>query len=123
MGKRLSALVLISLIVTAGRPSAQTVGGGIKGGMNFSTVTGEIFDASRLTKSLRLGWTCGGFLFFSISQQVSLQLEGLYSIEGFTGNTTVTFDVLQIPVLFRVGKESKGRTSPYLSPGQELGFC
>ena len=138
MCKRLSGLILISLVVTAVRPSAQAMGGGIKGGTNLSTVTGEIYDASRLTKSLRLGWTGGGFLLFKISQRVSLQVEGLYSIEGFTGKgalygygalpidtpdeTTVTFDVLQIPVLFRVGQESKGRTRPYLIAGPGVGI-
>ena len=136
MAKRLCVLILSWLVVTAARPSAQTVRGGIKGGLNFSTVTGEVYDASRLAKSLRLGWTGGGFLL--LGQRRSLQLEGLYSIEGFTGKgnlhgyggipietpgeTTVAFDVLQIPVLFRVGQESKGRANPYLIAGPSVGI-
>ena len=136
--RTLTALVLLAAMVTERRPSAQTVGGGIKGGMSFSTVTGEVDDASTLTKSLRVGWTAGGFVYFSISPRLSLQLEGLYSLEGFNGpgrlygpgaippgtpgETTVTFDVFQVPVLFRVAPHSRGRASSYLVVGPGVGI-
>jgi hypothetical protein len=135
--RALAAFILIVSVATEAKPSAQAHRMGVKSGLNSSTFTGDIYDASKLTKSARLSWRGGAFLISSLSPHVALQLEALYSREGFSAQgqlygfgampigprvTTVTIHVLELPVLFRVEPRPSGRLNPYLIAGPGVGF-
>lgn len=122
------ALILVSVVAV---PSfAQSaVGGGVKAGVNFATVSGEIDED--VTKSMRTGAAVGGFLTFDLSESLSFEPEVLYSMEGVkaefseggqTFESTAKVDVVQIPLLFRWAMPSSGRTAGYVIAGPSVGF-
>lgn len=89
-------------------PDSRNNGFGIKGGWNYSALRGP--DKSNYTDfSARNNFHAGVYTQFGFSPQTSLQLEALYSRQGFQAasafrpntNTYVThLDYIQVPVMF-----------------------
>lgn len=78
---------------------------GIKGGVNFSTVTGDDFDSP----DMRTSFHVGALAEFPLADMFSLQVEGLYSSQGFKtdldiNNEDVEFqiDYINVPVLAKI---------------------
>ena len=76
---------------------------GVKGGVNFATVTGDDFDSP----DSRTSFHVGVFGEFPIAEIFSIQVEALYSGQGFDANfdgpdgdkAEVQLDYINVPVL------------------------
>lgn len=77
----------IVAVLAFGFANAQEVKFGVKGGINLSTLTGDIEDASS-----KVGFQVGGFAEIKLSDKFSVQPELLYSTQGAKEKTNV-FDV------------------------------
>ncbi len=110
------------MLAGTGTGSAQSVGGGIKVGANFATVSGDI----EAEKSMRTGLVAGGFLTVPVAPMVAFQPEVLYSMQGVKATddgeeATAEIDEVQIPLLLRLGRNSGG-TGGYLLVGPSIGI-
>ncbi|UMY67088.1 MULTISPECIES: porin family protein [unclassified Flavobacterium] len=106
----LTALLLATTMVEAQSDnSATTTSGirfGVKGGVNFATVTGKDFD----TPDSRTSFHAGVLTEFPLTEMISLQAEALYSGQGFKSDITGTdgskveyqLDYINVPVLVKV---------------------
>lgn len=84
---------------------------GVKGGVNFSTVTGDYIDSPKS----RTGFNIGVLAEIPIADRFSIQPEVLYSAQGFTeasidqdnfadidDNVEYQLDYIQVPVLAKI---------------------
>lgn len=82
---------------------------GIKGGVNFATVTGDDFDSP----DMRTSFHVGALAEFPMADIFSLQLEGIYSSKGFKsnidggivggdGDIEYQLDYIDVPVLAKI---------------------
>lgn len=82
---------------------------GVKGGVNFSTVTGDDFDSP----DARTSFHVGALAEFPILNHFSLQVEGIYSSQGFESefsgfgggandNIEYQLDYINVPVLAKI---------------------
>jgi opacity protein-like surface antigen len=85
--------------------NAQEVKFGVKGGINLSTLTGDVEDASS-----KVGFQAGGFAEIKLTEEFSIQPEILYSLQGAKGDqsgfgysskSTLNLSYLNIPVMFK----------------------
>ena len=125
------AVVAAVLTVFLGSPaSAQTVQGGIKGGVSFSTMDGlgeVIGDLPQIDTSTRINWIAGVFVKVNLGTFFAFQPEVLYVRKGaklaatglFTESIKVNLDYIDIPLLARV-QMSRG-TGFYLLAGPSIG--
>jgi hypothetical protein len=101
--------------------AAQSVGGGIKGGLTLGDVPNSLdnFDEPGASTSLRVGFAAGGFLAIRFGGGFSIQPEVLFtqkgvkldvSESGLSGDVTYKADYLDVPVLARLtfGKGVRG---------------
>ena len=110
-----SSAVLVLALATSTAAWAQ-VGGGIKAGVNFASVSGADDDPDT-----RIGSMAGAFL--TIGQGlVALQPEVLFSMQGskFTFGTAKV-DYFQVPLLVRIGSSAKNKASVYGLVGPTFG--
>ena len=110
-----SSAVLVLALATSTAAWAQ-VGGGIKAGVNFASVSGADDDPDT-----RIGSMAGAFL--TIGQGlVALQPEVLFSMQGskFTFGTAKV-DYFQVPLLLRIGSSAKNKASVYGLVGPTFG--
>ncbi|MBP8273356.1 MAG: PorT family protein [Acidobacteria bacterium] len=130
MNKRLIILsgLAIATLLTPTMASAQ-VGGGVKVGINLSNVKG--FNDDTTSSSQRTGLVAGGFMTFGLSPMLAFQPEVLFSMQGsklhFSSNgvdtnATRKVDYLQIPLLLRIGTNSREHASVYAIAGPTLGI-
>src|SRR5262245_39497939 len=105
MTKRYLCVALLTLAIGYAKPaSAQNIGGGVKGGINWSTVSGEVdVDDGRANKNLRTGLLVGGFVTFNFLPGLSFEPEVLYSQQGVklkrgSDEATAELDYVQIPL-------------------------
>ena len=71
-------IILSAIAVMAfGFTNAQEVKFGVKGGVNFANLTGDVDDAS-----MKVGFNVGGFAEIKVSDKFSVQPELLYSTQG-----------------------------------------
>ncbi len=128
-----ASLVFILIMGLAAAASAQTkIGGGVKAGVNFATVSGDVSDgAGNADKRMRVGGAFGGFVSVPIKEGISFEPEVLYSMEGvkitFTDGGTsfdakAKVDVVEIPLLIRVASKSSAATKGYFLVGPEVGI-
>jgi hypothetical protein len=116
--------LFLLLSIAAGTASAQTaIRSSIKGGINFSTVTG---DAGDVSKSMRIGGAFGGGVSVMINDKITFDPEVLYSMEGvkvkFSGlEGTSAIDFVRIPLLLRIGAGSGARAG-YIVLGPAIGI-
>jgi hypothetical protein len=101
--------------------AAQSVGGGIKGGLTLGDVPNSLdnFDEPGASTSLRVGFAAGGFLAIRFGGGFSIQPEVLFtqkgvkldvSESGLSGDVTYKADYLDVPILARLtfGKGVRG---------------
>jgi len=117
-----AGVVAAAFTLLLGTPAAaQSVQGGIKGGVSFSTLDGLSEIASDVTGidiDQRTNWVLGGFVKINFGRFVAVQPEVLYVRKGakaaatglFTESVKFNLDYIDIPVLLR------------LQTGQDTGF-
>lgn len=110
-----SALMLGTVAVSnaqdnnASNANSMDVSFGVKGGVNFATITGDDFDSPNSRTSFHVGLLAE----FPISPMFSLQAEALYSGQGFEsnvdgglvggdGNIEYQLDYINVPILAKV---------------------
>jgi hypothetical protein len=111
--------------------AAQSVGGGVKGGVTLADVPNSLgdFDEPGASTSLRVGFAAGGFVSIRFGGGFSIQPEVLFTQKGVTlevsdggsiGDLKFQADYLDVPVLARVtfGKGLRG----YLFAGPSFDF-
>lgn len=106
-----AGILMIGAITTANAQSsdALTPSFGIKGGVNFATVSGDDFDSPDSRTSFHVGLLAE----FPLTEMFSLQAEALYSGQGFEsdldgeifggeGKVEYQLDYINVPVLAKV---------------------
>ena len=107
-----SILIIAMVLFGATTVSAQEYWNfGVKGGVNFSTVTGDYFDSP----DSRTGFNIGVLAEIPLANRFSIQPEVLYSAQGFTeasidqenfadvdDNVEYQLDYVQVPVLAKI---------------------
>ena len=100
-------ILLTAILMTGFAASAQTwsddVQFGVRGGLNFSTVTGDDFDSP----DGRTSFYAGLLAELPLSDLVSLQPEVFYSAQGYdvssgAVDSSYNLDYVQVPVLLKV---------------------
>lgn len=129
MNKRL-ILSGLAVILLAGSTSAWAqVGGGIKAGLNLSSIKG--FNDPGTTTSQRTGLTAGIFFTVGMAPFLAIEPEVLFSMQGtklhFTSGSvktdaTTKLDYLQVPVLLRIGNSGGNAASLYGIVGPTVGL-
>lgn len=104
----ISALLFAGAITYAQNPSGTTPRFGIKGGVNFATITGDDFESPDSRTSFHIG----ALAEFPMADIFSIQVEALYSGQGFKydfesplgENEEVEYqlDYINVPVLAKV---------------------
>ena len=117
-----TGVVAAAFTLLLGTPAmAQSVQGGIKGGVSFSTLSGlteVISDVAEIDVDQRTNWLVGGFVKVNFGRFVAVQPEVLYVRKGakaaatglLTESVKFNLDYIDIPVLLR------------LQTGQDTGF-
>ncbi|RZJ31853.1 MAG: PorT family protein [Flavobacterium sp.] len=107
----------------ADNTESKTVRFGIKGGVNFASITGDDFDSP----NARTAFHVGGLLEFPLTDMFSLQGEVLYSGQGFesdyeaidgNGHIEYHLDYINVPILAKI-YVTKGLS---IEAGPQLGF-
>ncbi|MFL9836353.1 porin family protein [Flavobacterium sp. ST-75] len=106
-----AGILMIGAITTANAQSsdALTPSFGIKGGVNFASITGDDFDSPDSRTSFHVGVLAE----FPLTEMFSLQTEALYSGQGFEsdldgeifggeGKVEYQLDYINVPVLAKV---------------------
>jgi len=125
MDKRfVCAAILVAAVGHATTASAQ-VGGGVKVGVNLSSVSGD-FDSDVDTKN-RTGLVAGGFLTFAFAPALAFEADVLFSDQGVkltagTDEAKAKFGYVQVQPLLRVGNSGKGVAGVYGLFGPSFGF-
>ena len=126
--------IVVTVCLTAlmpGAAAAQSVGGGVKGGVSFGdipNITDGVDGASDILER-RVGYTVGGFVAIRFGNGFSIQPEALYTQKGVgasaPGETAssefkLKADYVDVPILgrFTFGKGLRG----YIFAGPSLNF-
>ena len=97
-------MLLLIMVTTSNVLALEMTGKGIKGGVNFATITGpdrEFFDIVPIKVTT---FAVGGFLVFTKDDKINIQPEAYYCRKGVKydedgGILTFAMDYLEIPVL------------------------
>ncbi|QED36773.1 PorT family protein [Antarcticibacterium arcticum] len=104
-------IVIISLMSLGGAQAQEYFNFGVKGGVNFATLTGD--DADELDAKMKTGFHLGVLAEIMISDKFGIQPEVLYSSQGaksdvamfeeFGGNVDVDIklDYIAVPVMLK----------------------
>ena len=117
---RILSFAFVTIFLCAGPAAAQGWTYGVKGGVNFSSITFESPDEDR-SLDWRVGAVVGGFMRFPLLSWMDLQPEVLYTVKGgkeeaFGISSAVLLDYLEVPVLARIpfaGRKYFIVTGPY----------
>ena len=127
------AIVVTVCLVTLipGVTSAQSIGGGVKGGLSLGDIpnVGDGVDGASDVLERRIGYAVGGFLAVRFGNGFSIQPEALYTQKGMGAGTpgetaSSEFrwkaDYVDVPILgrFTFGKGLRG----YIFAGPSLNF-
>lgn len=122
-----SAVILVAIMVVFAGPSlAQSVTGGAKVGVNFSTIVVED-DGDDEDLDHKAGLVVGGFANVPITRLFTFQPEFLYSMKGAKEEEPDGDDIktnlgfLQFPLLFRANFAA-GTARPFVVFGPAFGF-
>ena len=102
------ALLLAGAVTYAQNPKGTAPSFGVKGGVNFATVTGDDFDSP----DSRTSFHVGALVELPLNEMISLQGEALYSGQGFKTNipggifggdekVEYQLDYINVPVLIK----------------------
>jgi hypothetical protein len=120
------ALVVLGIGAVA---SAQTIGGGVKGGIVSSTVSGDIGTGQE--KNTQTGGTFGGFLTAWFNDMWAFQPEVNYVMGGVKSTFTVGsqkveiknhIDMTDIALLLRAGSKPSRNVGGYFLVGPDFGI-
>jgi hypothetical protein len=103
------AFLFAGAVTYAQNPKGMSPSFGVKGGVNFATVTGDDFDSP----DSRTSFNVGALAEFPLAEIFSLQVEALYSGQGFKTNipgsifggeeeVEYQLDYINVPVLAKV---------------------
>jgi opacity protein-like surface antigen len=116
-------VILAAIAVMAfGFANAQDVKFGLKGGINLSSFSGDIEDASS-----KVGFQVGGFAEFKLTDKFSIQPELLYSTQGakfeesevnYFSKETIKTNYLNVPVMAKYYVANKFS----VEAGPQIGF-
>ena len=114
--------IILSLALLAGLTSAanaQTNRFGVKGGVNYTTFSGDGVDDAKY----KFGAVGGLAANFGFSESLSLQTELLYSMKGVQSKATdlkFKLNYIELPLMFRYTlADGKG---PFLQAGPQVGY-
>ncbi|WP_416442303.1 porin family protein [Leeuwenhoekiella sp. A16] len=109
--KKLIALATVLVLGTGAANAQEFVQFGVKGGVNFATITGDDFDSPDSRTSFNVGLLAE----VPLSERFSIQPEVLYSGQGFDAvrfdqdnaldndqNVEYQLDYVQVPVLAKI---------------------
>lgn len=109
------------LLVNQATANAQI---GIRGGVNFANVTGDVDNTDA-----RTGLMVGVYTSFAVpGSPISIQPEVLYSQQGYKmddpefGEATAKIDYIKVPVLAKFSFGGGGMISPQIYAGPYIGF-
>lgn len=97
-----SIAIIVALVLFSLTSSAQGFYGGVRGGMNVSSLTKTSYAKAVVRGNF------GGFMGFQFSTIAALQVEALYSFQGAklqvmdAVGTDLQLDYLKIPVMFKL---------------------
>ncbi len=115
------AVALMVIIPAAAKAQMSPVSAGIKGGINFATLSSDSDDDfDRL-----IGGVGGVFIGRDITKNFGLQLEGLYSMRGAKTEDGVgkfKLNYIDIPVLARFGATSASGIKAFAFTGPQASF-
>jgi hypothetical protein len=129
---RLLAVSACVLALIPAEGAAQSVGGGIKGGLSLGDVpeVGNVLDVEGFDTSLRTGFAVGGFLTWRFESGFAIQPEVLYTQKGvkltfvedsLSVDGEVKADFVDVPVLARY-TFGQGGTRGYVFAGPSFDF-
>jgi hypothetical protein len=119
------SLVLVASVLLGGAPAAaQGLNWGVKGGVNFATLS--VDEEPKPEFQYRIGLIAGGFVTWPMASHLDVQPEALFSQQGATfdalgAGSTIKTDYLVIPILVRYKLNSSGR-GLVLFAGPSLAF-
>jgi len=133
MKLRIAALLGIATVLSlvSSAALAQGVGGGPKGGVTFSSLSGEFADPafSEVTFEYGPGFAVGGFIAVPMGNSGLFQPEFYFVRRMTTGvesaldiDTEIRLDYVEIPLLFKYSRAASGRTSPTFFAGPSVAF-
>ena len=119
----IAAGALAVVILAASSASAQTFQFGVKGGINFATLSVEDGDSAF---DSRIGAIIGGFVTWQAFSWLELQPEVLFSSKGAkveeSGiSSNLIVDYLEVPILARYSRPLAGNRRFYIAGGPTLG--
>lgn len=118
MKKQVVIGVLVTLALAGSTPAWAQTGGGIKAGVNFAKTTASGDDPGR-----RVGAIAGLFATIGVAPVLAIQPEVLFSMQGTKFSTeTASVDYIQVPVLLRIGSNSRAGASVYGIVGPSVGI-
>jgi hypothetical protein len=120
--------LILALAVSAGAQDDKTglTAKGFKFGLNSSKFAGD--DASFLDS--KTGFAAGGFLTFSLSPELAIQPEVLYTAKGakieesigsISGTAKFNVNYIEIPLLLKYSIPTTGSVKPSLYAGPAIG--
>ncbi|EGV43900.1 PorT family protein [Bizionia argentinensis JUB59] len=98
-----AAITVFAISNSNAQSDSKAVQFGVKGGVNFSTITSDDFDDA----DSRTSFNVGVLAEIPLTERISIQPEALYSGQGFTSkvlNQDVDYNLnyIQVPVLVKV---------------------
>jgi len=130
--KRLTVTLfaIVLLLTFSSMVSAQGLTGyGLKAGLNLANLGGDDAEYTDVDKKMRMGFTVGGFVTYSINEMFAIQPEVLYTQKGAKYEDpdddfkeTDKYEYLEIPVLAKFTIPTEGNISPNLFVGPALGI-
>lgn len=126
MSIRIAVITVAVLTFVGSQAFAQTVSGGIKGGVNFANIDVETGETDEPEFDTKPGLIIGGFVDVPFTDAVSFQPEFLFTqkgakLEEFGDEFDVDVDFIQIPLLLKL-KAPTGGTRPFVVVGPAFGF-
>jgi hypothetical protein len=121
--RRIAATALAVVLLAAPSASAQTFQFGVKGGVNFATLSVEDGDSAF---DSRIGAVIGGFVTWQAFSWLELQPEVLFSSKGAkveeSGiSSNLIVDYLEMPILARYSRPLSDNWRIYVAGGPTLG--
>lgn len=112
------AIILVLLLATSA--FAQGLTFGVKGGINYATLSGDdVVDAE-----WKLGFAAGAVAAFDVMDMLVIQGEVLYSMKGaeYEGDISTDLTYIEIPVLLKYTIPMEGMIAPNLFIGPSIGI-